>query len=378
MPVYLDNAATTPLDTEVLEVMLPYLTTQFGNPSTQYSYGRETRSAIEEARKTISQLLHCTPGEIVFTSGGTEANNTALKGAVEDLGVRRIITSVIEHHCVMHTAEYLNVRHGVELVILPVDEFGRISLQELEEKLASSSLKTLVTIMHANNEIGVLQDIKAIGQLCRQYNALFHTDTVQTFAHYKLDTTEIPVDYLSAAAHKFHGPKGVGFLYMRKSARVGSFIHGGGQERNQRAGTENVAGIVGMAFAAQKAYKNIESDITHIRSLKQYAINSLNANIPGISYNGPIDDTALYTVLNISLPPHPLGSLLLFQLDMDGICVSGGSACSSGASTGSHVIAALNKDPERISIRVSFSRNSTQSDIDALIASLKKHYQNEL
>lgn len=378
MPVYLDNAATTPLDTEVLEVMLPYLTTQFGNPSTQYSYGRETRSAIEEARKTISQLLHCTPGEIVFTSGGTEANNTALKGAVEDLGVRRIITSVIEHHCVMHTAEYLNVRHGVELVILPVDEFGRISLQELEEKLASSSLKTLVTIMHANNEIGVLQDIKAIGQLCRQYNALFHTDTVQTFAHYKLDTTEIPVDYLSAAAHKFHGPKGVGFLYMRKSARVGSFIHGGGQERNQRAGTENVAGIVGMAFAAQKAYKNIESDITHIRSLKQYAINSLNANIPGISYNGPIDDTALYTVLNISLPPHPLGSLLLFQLDMDGICVSGGSACSSGASTGSHVIAALNKDPERISIRVSFSRNSTQSDIDALISSLKKHYQNEL
>jgi cysteine desulfurase len=378
MPVYLDNAATTPLDTEVLEVMLPYLTSQFGNPSTQYSYGRETRSAIEESRKTIAQLLHCTPGEIVFTSGGTEANNTALKGAVEDLGVQRIITSEIEHHCVMHTAEYLNAKHGVELVVLPVDEYGKISLQDLETQLAASDLKTLVTIMHANNEIGVLQDIKAIGQLCRQFNALFHTDTVQTFAHYILDTTEIPVDYLSAAAHKFHGPKGVGFLYMRKTARVGSFIHGGGQERNQRAGTENVAGIVGMAFAAQKAYKNLEEDIALIRSLKEYAIESLSNHISGIEFNGPIDESALYTVLNISLPPHPLGSLLLFQLDMDGICVSGGSACSSGASTGSHVIAALKKDPERISIRVSFSRNSTHEEIDALIASLKKHYHSEL
>jgi cysteine desulfurase len=378
MPVYLDNAATTPLDTEVLEVMLPYLTSQFGNPSTQYSYGRETRSAIEESRKTIAQLLHCTPGEIVFTSGGTEANNTALKGAVEDLGVQRIITSEIEHHCVMHTAEYLNAKHGVELVVLPVDEYGKISLQDLETQLAASDLKTLVTIMHANNEIGVLQDIKAIGQLCRQFNALFHTDTVQTFAHYILDTTEIPVDYLSAAAHKFHGPKGVGFLYMRKTARVGSFIHGGGQERNQRAGTENVAGIVGMAFAAQKAYKNLEEDIALIRSLKEYAIESLSNHISGIEFNGPIDESALYTVLNISLPPHPLGSLLLFQLDMDGICVSGGSACSSGASTGSHVIAALKKDPERISIRVSFSRNSTHEEINALIASLKKHYHSEL
>lgn len=378
MPVYLDNAATTPLDAEVLEVMMPYLTSQFGNPSTQYSYGRETRSAIEESRKTIAQLLHCTPGEIVFTSGGTEANNTALKGAVEDLGVQRIITSEIEHHCVMHTAEYLNAKHGVELVVLPVDEYGKISLQDLETQLAASDLKTLVTIMHANNEIGVLQDIKAIGQLCRQFNALFHTDTVQTFAHYILDTTEIPVDYLSAAAHKFHGPKGVGFLYMRKTARVGSFIHGGGQERNQRAGTENVAGIVGMAFAAQKAYKNLEEDIALIRSLKEYAIESLSNHISGIEFNGPIDESALYTVLNISLPPHPLGSLLLFQLDMDGICVSGGSACSSGASTGSHVIAALKKDPERISIRVSFSRNSTHEEINALIASLKKHYHSEL
>lgn len=378
MPIYLDNAATTPLDPEVLEVMMPYLTSHFGNPSTQYSYGRETRSAIEESRKTIAQLLHCTPGEIVFTSGGTEANNTALKGAVEDLGVQRIITSEIEHHCVMHTAEYLNAKHGVELVVLPVDTLGKISLTDLEEHLASSPVKTLVSIMHANNEIGVLQDIKAIGQLCRQYQALFHTDTVQTFAHYILDTTEIPVDYLSAAAHKFHGPKGVGFLYMRKSVRVGSFIHGGGQERNQRAGTENVSGIVGMAFAAQKAYNNLDDDIAHIRSLKEYAIESLSNQISGIEFNGPIDESALYTVLNISLPSHPLGSLLLFQLDMDGICVSGGSACSSGASTGSHVIAALKKDPERISIRVSFSRNSTSEEIDALIASLKKHYHSEL
>lgn len=374
MPVYLDNAATTALDPDVLQVMLPYLTQNYGNPSSQHSFGREARSAIEAARKKIADLLHASPGEIVFTSGGTEANNTALKGAVEDLGVKRIIISAIEHHCVLHTAEYLRDKHGVELIVLPVDELGHILLKDLENLLSSSNVKTLVSIMHANNETGVLQDIAAIAGICKQNNALFHTDTVQTFAHFELDVSQIPVDYLSAAAHKFHGPKGVGFLYMRKSARVGSFVHGGGQERNQRAGTENVAGIVGMAHAAELAYQNLNADQSRIWNLRNEAIQLLSETFSDIGFNSPLNENALYTVLNVSLPPHPLGSLMLFQLDMAGICVSGGSACSSGASTGSHVIAALGKDPERIAMRISFSKYSVIEDIEALIAALRKIY----
>lgn len=374
MRVYLDNAATTALDKRVLEAMLPYLTDHFGNPSSQYSYGRETRSAIEEARKTIAQLINASPGEIVFTSGGTEANNTALKGAVEDLGVKHIITSTIEHHCVLHTAEYLRDKHGVRLSLLVVDEMGRINLQDLESALSAATEKTLVTLMHANNEIGVLTDIKTVSALCKKYGALFHTDTVQTFAHYKLDVQEVPVDFLSGAAHKFHGPKGVGFLYMRKSAKVGSFIHGGGQERNMRAGTENVSGIIGLAAAAKLAYENLDQDTEKITSLKQYAIQQLRSAFPEVDFNGPIDETSLYTVLNISLPTHPMGSLLLFQLDMKGICVSGGSACSSGAAKGSHVIEALKKSPDRIAIRCSFSRESSVEDVDALVTALQELY----
>jgi cysteine desulfurase len=374
MRVYLDNAATTALDKRVLDVMLPYLTEHFGNPSSQYSYGRETRSAIEEARKTIAQLINASPGEIVFTSGGTEANNTALKGAYEDLGVRHIITSEIEHHCVLHTAEYLRDKHSVRLTILEVDKMGRIDLQALEEALANAAEKTLVTLMHANNEIGVLTDIKRVSALCKTYGALFHTDTVQTFAHYRLDVQEVPVDFLSGAAHKFHGPKGIGFLYMRKSAKVGSFIHGGGQERNMRAGTENVAGIVGLAAAAKLAYEHLDKDAEKITSIKQYTIAQLSAVFPEIDFNGPTDDTSLYTVLNISLPAHPMGSLLLFQLDMKGVCVSGGSACSSGASKGSHVIEALKKSSDRIAIRCSFSRETTLEEVDAFVVALRELY----
>lgn len=355
--------------------MLPYLTEHFGNPSSQYSYGRETRSAVEEARKVIAQLLNATPGEIVFTSGGTEANNMALKGAVEDAGVKHIITSSIEHHCVLHTAEYLCDKRNVLLTILPVDNMGHISLEHLEEALKQSEQKTLVSLMHANNEIGVLNDISAIGALCRKYNALFHTDTVQTFAHYPLDVQLLQVDFLSGAAHKFHGPKGVGFLYMKKSSKVGSFIHGGGQERGMRAGTENVAGIVGMAKAAALAYSNLSHDQSFISELKAYAVGQLLEKIPGVSFNGPIDESALYTVLSISLPPHAMGSLLLFQLDIKGICVSGGSACSSGASKGSHVISALGKEDDNITIRCSFSRMNTKADVDALVNALCELYK---
>lgn len=374
MRVYLDNAATTPIDRRVVDAMLPYLTEQFGNPSSQYSYGRETRSAIEEARKVISTMINATPGEIVFTSGGTEANNTALKGAVEDLGVQHIITSAIEHHCVLHAAEYLRDRRGIQLTVLPVDDLGQISYADLEQALAVSAVPTLVSLMHANNEIGVLLDVNRAGALCRQYRAFFHTDTVQTFAHYPLDVQQMQVDFLSGAAHKFHGPKGVGFLYMRKSAKVGAFIHGGGQERNMRAGTENVAGIVGMAKAAQLAYEHLNEDQAAIIQLKNYAISALTSAFPDVAFNGPVDERSLYTVLSISMPPHALGSLLLFQLDMKGICVSGGSACSSGASKGSHVIDALGKDDQRINIRCSFSKYNTKGDVDSLVQALKELY----
>lgn len=377
MRIYLDNAATTPMDNRVVAAMLPYLQEHFGNPSSQYSYGRDTRSALEESRKDMAAMLNATPAEIVFTSGGTEANNMALKGAVDYLGVRHIITTPIEHHCVLHTAEYLRDFRNVRVTILPVDAEGCVDLSELEKVLGDTEERKLVSIMHANNEIGVLADIMQIGLICRRHNALFHSDSVQTFAHYPMDVTQLPVDYLSGSAHKFHGPKGVGFLYMRKSAKAGSFIHGGGQERNLRAGTENVAGIVGMAEAARLAYQQLAQDRQHMTALKQYAVRLLQEEVNGVEFNGPVDENALYTVLSISLPPHPMGSLLLFQLDMKGIAVSGGSACSSGAAKGSHVIDALCKDAKRITIRCSFSRMNDQSDVEAFVYALKELYSNQ-
>jgi len=374
MRVYLDNAATTALDKRVLEVMLPYLTDLYGNPSSQHAYGREVRSAIEEARKKIASLINAQPGDIIFTSGGTEANNTALKGAVRDLGVRHLVISAIEHHCVLHTAEYLAAHEGVRLTVLPVDELGRISLEDLEAALASASEKTLVSLMHANNEVGVLIDLDKVTQLCKEHGAYFHSDTVQTFGHYRIDVQKTPVDFISAGAHKFHGPKGVGFLYMRKSAKVSSLIHGGSQERNMRAGTENVAGIVGLAAAAQLAYDELDKDRAHILELKHYLKDTLSVVLPEVTFNGPVDDTALYTILSLSLPPHPMGSLLLFQLDMQGISVSGGSACSSGAARGSHVISAMGKEDDRIPVRCSFSRFTTREEIDTFISVVKKLY----
>lgn len=375
MRIYLDNAATTAIHPEVLDTMLPYLRDYYGNPSSQHEAGRAVRSAVEEARKTIAQLIHAQPGDIVFTSGGTESNNMILKGAVRDLGVKHIVISAIEHHCVLHTAEYLEHTGQVKLTVLPVNETGQINPEELEKVLSESSDKTLVSVMHANNEIGSMIDIDAIAHLCKKYNALFHSDTVQTFAHYQLDVQKTPIDFLSAAAHKFHGPKGTGFLYMRKSAKIQSHIHGGSQERSMRAGTENVSGIVGLAKAAQLAYENLEKDRAYILELKAYLIDTIQAKLPDIEFNGAIDDTSLFTVVSLSLPPHQMGSLLLFQLDMQGICVSGGSACSSGAAIGSHVIAALGKPAGRIPLRCSFSKFNTKADIDALVAAIQKLYE---
>lgn len=372
MKVYFDNAATTPIDKEVLEAMMPYLKEHFGNPSTQYSYGRDTRAAVEAARKTIAQLINAQPGEIIFTSGATEANNMAIKGAVTYLDVKRIITSPIEHHCVEYSVDFCRDHLHTEVELVKIDEKGNVDMEDLNRLLSASDKKTLVTLMHANNEIGTLLDTEKVGALCKQHHALFHSDTVQTFAHLPIDVQKMQVDFISGAAHKFHGPKGVGFLFMRKQNKVQPLIHGGGQERGFRAGTENVYGIVGLAAAAQKAYANIEQDTAYIKGIKNYFIEQLKANFQDIDFNGNTDDRSLYTVLNVSFPPNDKSALLLFTLDMEGICCSGGSACGSGASAGSHVVRALHKDENRVSIRFSFSKHNTKEEVDYVIGKLKQ------
>lgn len=371
--IYLDNAATTPLDPAVLDAMLPYLNNHFGNPSSQYSLGRNTKSAIESARKKMAVGLNCSPAELFFTSGGTESNNTAIKGAVRDLGVQRIISSPIEHHCGLYTFDALE-KEGVEMVYLPIDHEGKIDYESLSQVLGQSTKKTLVSLMHANNEIGVLLDINRVGAICKQFNAYFHCDTVPTFGHLPLDLKTIAVDFISAAAHKFHGPKGVGLLFVRKGIPLKSFMHGGGQERNLRAGTENVYGIIGMAKAFELAMENMAADIEKVSALKSYFINKIKAYIPNIAFNGSIDEHSIYTILNVSFPNIGDAPLLLFSLDLEGICVSGGSACSSGANTGSHVINALKTPQDRVNIRFSFSKLNTYEELDFVLDKLKRTF----
>ena len=293
--IYFDNAATTALDKEVLEAMLPYLTTHFGNPSSIYSYGRETRLAIETARKSVAKLLNAHPGEIFFTSGGTESNNTAIAAAVHDLGCRHIISSPIEHHAVLHTVEHYGAG-DVSCSFVKLLPNGHIDLQDLEEQLSSCEDRCLVTLMHANNEIGNLLDINSVGNLCKRYNAIFHSDCVQTVGHYPLDLRKTPVHFISGSGHKFHGPKGAGLLYINDNVKIHPFILGGSQERNMRAGTENVYGIVGFAKALEMAMADHEKDHAYIQSLKTYMIEKLRKNIKCISFNGDAEGECLYTV----------------------------------------------------------------------------------
>lgn len=370
--IYLDNAATTPMDAEVVETMLPYMTTHFGNPSSTYSLGVETKVAIEQARKSIGRILGASPVSLYFTSGGTESNNTAIKCAVRDLGCRHIISSKIEHHATLHTVGYLESKEGVKLSYVELLEDGHVDMINLEELLASSTEKTLVSLMHANNEIGNLLDIQRVGDLCRKYKALFHSDMVQTIGHYPMNLQELPVDFVSAAGHKFHGPKGTGLLYINKDTKIDSFIHGGSQERGMRAGTENVYGIVGFAKALELATLRHEEDKTMMLELKTSLKERLLEALPDVRFNGDTGERSLYTVLNVSFPATTWTENLLFELDMNGICVSGGSACSSG-SGGSHVIRAINKHhARRTPVRFSFSRINSTKDIDALMGVLNK------
>lgn len=374
MKVYLDNAATTPLAPEVLEEMMPFFTTHFGNPSSTHQFGRKVKSAVEMARKSIAKQLNCSPMEICFTSGGTEADNLAINGAVSQLGVKHIISSEVEHHAVLHTCEHFRDHHGVRVSMVELDEAGRVNIDHLRKLLAESKEKTLVSLMHANNEIGTMIDIDEIGDICGEYGALFHSDTVQTMGHFKLDLAKTNIHFITGAAHKFHGPKGVGFLYLNKRVHIESMMHGGSQERNMRAGTENIYGIVGMAKALELANENIEEHQNHVRGLKKHMIEKLHSNIKGVELNG-CQERSLYTVLNVRIPLSPNSEMLLFLLDIDGIACSGGSACSSGSNQGSHVLNALNVDRNMQSIRFSFSRYTTRDEIDYAVERLVHHLE---
>lgn len=368
--IYFDNAATTPIDAEVLEAILPFLKEQFGNPSSIYSYGRETRMAIEKARKSIAAILGAKPAEIFFTSGGTESTNTVLHAAVTNLGCKHIISSPIEHHATLHTVTYLAKAHQVKLSYVKILPNGHIDVNQLEELLINSSEKTIVTIMHANNEIGNCISLHEVGGLCKKHNAYFHSDTVQTVGHFNFDLKNIPVDFITAAGHKFHGPKGTGILYINENIKINPFLHGGAQERNMRAGTENVYGIVGFAKALELSNQNHDKDKEYISGLKKYMYDSLVNNIPTVSFNGDTFGESLYTLLSVNFPKNQKTEMLLFNLDIQHICASGGSACSSGAQQGSHVITALHKPSDIVTVRFSFSKYNTTQEIDTVVATL--------
>lgn len=374
MAIYLDNAATTPLEPRVMEVIEETMP-RFGNPSSIHARGREVKALIENARKKVARLMDVAPGEIFFTSGGTEADNTALFCSVFDCGVKRIITSPIEHHAVLHAAQRLEALQLVDLHYVRLREDGHIDLEHLEELLHEADQEgapTLVSLMHANNEIGNLLDLEKAGHLTDQYQALLHTDTVQTVGHLPLQFKDWKVAMAAASAHKFNGPKGIGFLYLDHEIQMKPFISGGAQERNMRGGTENILGIVGLARALEIAVEEMEEQAQHMGHLKQYMASQLREAIPGIEFNGDPMGQSLYTVLNVALPPSPVSEMLLFKLDIAGIAVSGGSACSSGSDVGSHVIKALPERPGYTPLRFSFGKYNTKEEIDETVAVLKE------
>lgn len=371
MAVYLDNAATTPLDPEVFEAMKPFMLEHFGNPSSTHAHGRRVRAEIESARKKVAELLNCTPGEIIFTSGGTEADNAILTGAVQTYGIKNIITSRIEHHAVIHTLEHLQKTRAITVHYVNLDEKGHVDLGHLDRLLAHNP-HAMISLMHANNEIGNLLEIQEASEIAENYQAYFHSDTVQTVGHYKHDLKRTKVHGMAAAAHKFHGPKGVGFKYVRRDKKVLPLLYGGSQERNMRGGTENVYGIVGLAKALEIAYREMDEHTRLIKSIKARMIEKLHTTIPGVSFHGDCAnlERSLYTVLNVSLPEAEENNMLLFNLDLQGISASGGSACSSGATLGSHVLGTLYPGSRRGAVRFSFSKYNTAEEVDYAVNKL--------
>lgn len=369
MSVYLDNAATTQIDSEVIEAVCKVMEENFGNPSSVHGHGRKARAEIEKARRTVAGHLKASPAEIFFTSGGTEADNMAIVCSIRDLGVKRIITSKVEHHAVLHTVEIAEQSKDVVVSYVSLKPNGHIDLEHLE-RLLSEGPKTLVSLMHANNEIGNLLDLKEVSEMCRKNGAYFHSDTVQTMCHYEFNLQELDIDFLTASAHKFHGPKGIGFLYINSNVRVKPIIHGGAQERNMRGGTENIYGIVGLAKGMDVAYRDLKSHHEHVQGLKTYMIDELRKSVDGVRFNGDAEGDSLYTVLNVCFPHTSISEMLLFNLDIMGISASGGSACSSGTNVGSHVLAQLDRDQQRPAIRFSFSKFNTKEEIDLAVSKI--------
>ena len=365
MNVYFDNAATTPMDKTVLEKMLPYLENGFGNPSSIHKKGREIKSVIEKCRSKIASLLSCEPGEIFFTSGGTEADNMFILNTAIEKKLDTIITSKLEHHAVLHCCEYLEKSYKKNIKFVDSDEKGVIDLDHLES-LMKSSPNSLVTIMHGNNEIGNLNDIKKISRICEQYETIFHSDTVQTVGHYNLNLNDLNIHGIVGSAHKFHGPKGVGFLYLNNKHKISPFIHGGAQERNMRGGTENVYGIVGLTEALELSIINMADHAKKVSNLKKYMIEKLTHAVDGIKFNGQSSDlnNSLYTVLNVSIPNMNDQQMFLFNLDINNIAASAGSACTSGSEVGSHVLAQIKKNKGHVSVRFSFSKMNSKEEVD--------------
>ncbi|NND64188.1 MAG: cysteine desulfurase [Flavobacteriaceae bacterium] len=379
--VYFDSAATTKLRSEVIYCMSDALKTEYGNPSSTHSYGRSSKSLLENCRKDIAKLFNVNASEIIFTSGGTEADNLVLNGCVKNLGVTRIISSKIEHHAVLHTIAELKALHNIDVDYVNLDDCGHVDYKHLESLLKSNGAKTLVSLMHVNNEIGNMLDLKRVAEMCKEYDAMFHSDTVQSVGHFELDFSEIPIDFAAVAAHKFHGPKGAGFAFIRKDKPLKPLIHGGAQERGLRAGTEAVYAIAGMTEALKIAYRNLEKERAYITELKDYFKNRLSSEIDGISFNGGCDDNenSTYTLLNVCLPiSDEKAMMLLFQLDLKGIACSQGSACQSGSSAGSHVLKEVlsEEDNKKPSVRFSFSSFNTKDEIDYVVEVLKDFIEN--
>lgn len=372
MRVYFDNAATTPIDEEVLEAMIPVLREEYGNPSSIHSHGRSVRTIVEEARRKVASLLNVTPSEIFFTSGGTEADNMALRCGVDHLNIKSIITSPLEHHAVLHTAEDIAHSGKAGLHLVKVKPDGYIDYENLEELMAANP-NSLVSLMYGNNEIGNLLDVERVSALCKQYSCYFHCDTVQAMGHYNINLEQTHIDFIACAAHKFNGPKGVGFIYINKNLKIKPFITGGSQERNMRGGTENVYGIVGLAKALEISIRDIEKKSAYIKDIKNYMIERLKAEIPDVRFNGgSATENSLYTVLNVSFPPSKVSEMMLFRMDMDGISVSGGSACSSGSDVGSHVLGAIGVDPSRANVRFSFGKQNTREEVDYVVEKVRE------
>ena len=375
--VYFDNAATTPLRSEVIDSMTHVLKTEFGNPSSTHEFGRSSKALIETARKQIAEILHVSAAEIIFTSGGTEADNLVINSCVKNLNVTRIISSKIEHHAVLHAIQDLQTSYGITVEYVNLDQRGAVDFAHLERLLADTTQKTLVSLMHINNEVGNILDLKHVAQLCKKYDSLFHSDTVQSIGHYPLDFTDIPIDFAAVAAHKFHGPKGVGFAFVRQNSNLGPYITGGMQEKGLRAGTESVHNIVGMSEALKISINNLAAEKKYITGLKTYFIDEIENKIKNVKFNGNSADltSSTYTLVNVLIPvKRKTGGLFMFKLDMKGIACSKGSACHSGSETGSHVLREIqdNIDNDQVSLRFSFSIYNTKDEIDFVISQINE------